>query len=164
MPIAQTWEERNIEKACKGCDRRLPVSAYSFKNQEINLRQAHCRQCVSSRSKAGRPEALIRERAWALANPLKAKLKHHREGLRKNYGLTPADYNEMLKKQNGKCAICGVDSPGRKNGTNFYVDHCHATGLVRGLLCHSCNLGIGHLKDDVRLVESALQYLRKSIS
>jgi hypothetical protein len=45
-----------------------------------------------------------------------------------------------------------------------YGDNCHSTGVVRGLLCHSCNLGIGHLKDDVRLVESALRYLMGSLS
>jgi hypothetical protein len=161
MPVAQTWEERNVAKLCKTCLRSLPVSSFALKRREVNLRHAHCRQCVSARNKADRPQALKRERAWAAANPEKRLKKSHREGLRKNYGMKPQDYADLLNAQAGRCAICKTDNSGRKRDTHFYVDHCHKTKKVRGLLCHNCNLGIGHLRDDISLVEAALRYLKE---
>ena len=156
MPIAHTFEQKNVKKRCFTCAQTLPVASFQFKKKSENLRQAHCRDCRTKLDKAQRPSALARERAWALANPERAKAKHHRENLRKHYALSPEDYTGMLSAQNGRCAICRSDSPGRKNGRNFDVDHCHSTKTVRGLLCHSCNLGIGHLKDDPSLLEAAL--------
>jgi ribosomal protein L24E len=62
---------------------------------------------------------------------------HRRQSLRRRYGLTIEQFDEMLAEQGGVCAICGTDTPlGR--GT-FHVDHDHQTGQVRGLLCHPCN-------------------------
>lgn len=61
----------------------------------------------------------------------------------------------MLSAQGGTCAIC--KSPDPKGKGKFHVDHCHSTGRVRGLLCHACNLALGHMHDDpVRLREAAL--------
>lgn len=70
------------------------------------------------------------------------------------YGLTDEDYLAMLAGSGGACQICRqpMDPP--------HVDHCHATGVVRGLLCRSCNLGIGFLKDDPAVLTAALNYLR----
>lgn len=83
--------------------------------------------------------------------------------LARQYGITQADFDKLLVKQNGRCAICQTDNPGkhgRKTDTEcWHVDHDHQTGRVRGLLCFACNVGIGHLKDDPVLVKAALQYL-----
>jgi len=65
-------------------------------------------------------------------------------------------------KQNGKCAICKKPET-RKTGNKIRelsIDHCHKTGKVRGLLCDSCNNGLGRFKDSVKLLESALKYLK----
>jgi hypothetical protein len=79
------------------------------------------------------------------------------EHLRHTYGITLDDYNQMLFNQNGCCAIC------QKHHTEFkyslYVDHCHDTNQVRGLLCHLCNSGIGYLKDDTKILKQAIIYL-----
>jgi hypothetical protein len=71
----------------------------------------------------------------------------------RNYGLTEEDYQALLDRSGGLCEICRdpLDSPN--------VDHCHATGRVRGLLCRACNTGIGHLKDDPAVLLAALNYL-----
>ena len=61
---------------------------------------------------------------------------------KKKYGITLAQYDEMLAAQNGKCKICGSDKAGTI-GQNFAVDHCHTTGKVRGLLCINCNARLG---------------------
>jgi hypothetical protein len=72
----------------------------------------------------------------------------------KSYGLTPSDYQEMHLAQNGKCAICG-------SFEFLHIDHCHKTGQVRGLLCNTCNKGIGHLQDSVVVMGKAIAYLNK---
>jgi len=85
--------------------------------------------------------------------------------LRKNmlfrkYGITPEQYNEMLLKQDGKCAICrSVDSKSART-TNMAVDHDHTTSKVRGLLCNDCNIAIGLLQDNPLVCEAAAEYLK----
>lgn len=84
--------------------------------------------------------------------------------LRKKYGITLDRYNEMLLDQGGVCAICGnretrVDK--RVNRTSYLaVDHCHTTGKVRGLLCHSCNSMLGQAGDSVEKLQIGINYLR----
>lgn len=73
------------------------------------------------------------------------------------YGLTKEVALELVATQKGLCAICGNLPEGVRG---LHVDHCHNTGVVRGLLCHGCNTGIGNLKDDPELLERAVKYLR----
>lgn len=72
------------------------------------------------------------------------------------YGITHYDYNKLLENQNNCCAICKKEVEG-----NLVVDHCHVTGLVRGLLCNQCNTGIGLLGDNYSSVKKASNYLKK---
>lgn len=80
----------------------------------------------------------------------------------REYGLTEEDYDQMLHKQNYRCAICGSNSSSesKKKGRFLYIDHDHYTGKVRGLLCSKCNSGIGLLGDDFEVLECAADYLR----
>ena len=74
------------------------------------------------------------------------------------YGITLEDYAAMLKKQDGKCAICGARTPG--SGKKMWsIDHDHATGEVRGLLCGTCNTGLGMFKDSADNLRAAANYL-----
>lgn len=73
----------------------------------------------------------------------------------RKYGLSDEQYQTMLDNQDGKCAICG-DVP-------TAVDHDHSTGLVRGLLCHSCNAGLGHFRDSPSLLEKAARYIEETL-
>lgn len=64
----------------------------------------------------------------------------------------------------GVCAICGkpeTHGNGKSSIKLLAVDHCHTTGKIRGLLCHKCNLGIGHLDDSIDRLEAAINYLEK---
>jgi hypothetical protein len=72
--------------------------------------------------------------------------------LKRRYGITEDDFDRMLAEQNGLCAIC-MAVPG------VFVDHCHKTGLVRGVLCFNCNNGLGHFEDDIVALELAALYL-----
>lgn len=72
------------------------------------------------------------------------------------YGITMAQYRDMLTEQGGVCAICRTNEwPGK----GPHVDHDHKTGKVRGILCHKCNLGLGKFNDDVALMREAIKYL-----
>lgn len=81
----------------------------------------------------------------------------------KRYGVTKQQYTDMYIKQGGKCAICGTINPGSrvaKDGSkSFCVDHCHTTGVIRGLLCFKCNSGLGNFKDNQERLARAIDYL-----
>lgn len=77
------------------------------------------------------------------------------------FGITIEHYYSMLDSQAGRCAICRTMTPGRYK--NFFcVDHDHATGEIRGLLCDSCNIGLSKFRDDTNVVLRAALYLARS--
>lgn len=78
----------------------------------------------------------------------------------RKYGVDEETVQEMLRQQGGGCAICGRKQP-NGNSNVFHVDHDHTTGQVRGILCSSCNIGIGSLGDDARIVYAAFKYLER---
>lgn len=101
----------------------------------------------------------LRERARAQtkkywhANPLR------REAQRlKKYGLTPAEKRSLLERQGHRCAICGESRTDRPKLFPV-IDHCHATGAVRGILCAKCNKGLGLFRDNPDLLRQAALYL-----
>lgn len=79
--------------------------------------------------------------------------------LKMKFGLTVDEYNDLLSVQGGKCAICRTRTDRQKQ--HMAVDHCHQTGKIRGILCSSCNKGIGHFKDNPTLLNRAIVYLTK---
>lgn len=82
----------------------------------------------------------------------------------REYGITLAAYNEMLESQNYTCKICHCPETAVSNNykhiKRLAVDHCHSSGVVRGLLCDRCNHMLGLVKDSIELLESAKNYLR----
>lgn len=76
--------------------------------------------------------------------------------VKQEYGLEPTEYDSMLAKQNGLCAICNNEC---SSGKRLAVDHDHNTGIVRGLLCSNCNTSLGGFKDSIDLLKSAIKYL-----
>lgn len=99
-----------------------------------------------------------------------AYLKSYREktphiqkarALRESFDLSVEQYSQMLKSQGGVCAICKEPETHMRNGKikALAVDHDHKTGEIRGLLCFDCNTGIGKLKDDPKVLQSAIRYL-----
>ena len=78
--------------------------------------------------------------------------------LKRNYGMTFEEFDAMLSDQDSCCAICKSTKPLYKY---FNVDHCHITGEVRGLLCHSCNKALGLFKDNINNLRHAIDYLVK---
>lgn len=89
--------------------------------------------------------------------------KRRKYRLKGEYDLTPDQYEYLLNKQHGECAICKTDKC--ITGRRFAVDHCHITGRVRGLLCQACNTGLGKFNDNLNNLEAAIKYLKsKDIS
>lgn len=80
------------------------------------------------------------------------------------YGITLSDYEAMLKKQGGVCAICGQKETRKNKYTGIcklHIDHDHKTGKFRGLLCHACNFAIGLFNDNTDILKSAILYLNR---
>jgi hypothetical protein len=80
--------------------------------------------------------------------------KDPKRWLNAKYGLTPEDFDRLLEEQHGACAVCG-----REMGADLHVDHDHKTNEVRGLLCGSCNRGIGLLQENPKVLYAAGRYL-----
>lgn len=146
------------EKPCRKCGVVKPLEAFSLsrgaQGTQREVYRSNCKECQAAVA-----------RAWFHANKERAKENRHRHALKSTYGITPEEYLAMHAAQGGVCAICGQDEPGAhgRTGTKFKlsVDHCHDSGRVRGLLCQRCNRAIGLLGDDIKLLESAIEYLQK---
>lgn len=131
---------------------------------------ASCRDCVKAYKKKIRStdkhKQYIRQYniQWRSRNPDydRNRPKHEKRSLllKYTYGMTVEEYDSRLFDQNNKCAICKIDQSSLKKP--LYVDHCHLTKNIRGLLCHNCNVSLGLLKDDLSIIESMLTYLKKS--
>ena len=89
---------------------------------------------------------------------------HKSKAKLKGYGLTEAQHSELSAKFPGVCHICWMPERAKRSGRakDLAVDHCHGTGLVRGLLCTRCNLALGLLDDDTDTLYRAIEYLEEA--
>lgn len=100
---------------------------------------------------------ICRRRAGAIRNYYRRNVTtedHKRYDIKKRYGITIEQWKEIEKNQNFLCNIC-------LKKERLFVDHCHSTGKIRGLLCYHCNFGIGHFRDSLNLLKEAIVYLEK---
>ncbi len=136
--------------ACKAC-----VSADYFANQdkEKDKRKEHYRKNVQ--------QYVNRSYEWRKENFPKRQLEQKKRQLLQKYNLTFEQYTGMFEQQDGKCKICGLflSLLPSTEIPSACVDHCHSTGKVRGLLCYSCNLMLGHARDDTHILQKAMDYL-----
>lgn len=136
-------------KNCSKCGVERDISEFYKDSRRPGGRGSWCRVCWVAFSKAKRDKMSPRDR-------------QARE-LRRRYGITPDEYDAMLKKQNKVCAICKdreatVHRISQKT-QKLAVDHDHNTGKVRGLLCSRCNKALGLFYDDLTLLTAATEYL-----
>lgn len=90
-----------------------------------------------------------------MKNASKIKVTKRKYHLKSKYDLTPEQFESMFAEQGNCCAICKT-SVGK-----WHVDHCHNTKKIRGILCHHCNTAIGLLKEDVVILENAIEYIKQ---
>lgn len=138
--------------------------------QSIAYNQAN-RDKIKARNADRRPEIAEYQRQWRVENKDKdlEYAKRYREAhpdriqeakFKTRYGITTAEYDALLEKQGGGCAICGTKIPGGNATKHFFVDHDHKTGRVRGLLCNAHNLMLGHAQDLPEILDQGAAYLR----
>lgn len=85
----------------------------------------------------------------------------NKQHIKRSYGLEWEEYVSLMDKQEGKCLLCSSSGSGKNN--RLVVDHDHDTGEVRGLLCWSCNVGIGLFKEDTELLNKVIKYISREI-
>lgn len=122
---------------CSGCQDFRPLDAFSPKAR------SYCRVCANNK-----------RQEWIENNSKRESEINRKKKLKRRYSITPEEYDGLLAQQRGLCAICEESPEGV-----LHVDHDHVTGAVRGLLCNTCNVGIGSLKDDSALLRAAAEYL-----
>jgi len=98
------------------------------------------------------------KRARRSAVPDRVRASYRRWQLKRVYGLSIEQFNQMLSSQGGVCKICKSSDP--RTGRDWHVDHDHRTGVVRGILCARCNLLLGRAQDRADRLEAAIEYLR----
>ena len=145
---------------CVECQQTKPLDAFHRDRSQPNERNRRCKDCRNARNREHvarnrerRAETMTR---WRRDDPERYVAAQRAYKLRA-YGLTTEAYDALLLAQLGRCAICGDPE---KDGWDLAVDHDHDSGRVRGLLCRRCNVGIGLLRDDARIVAAAAEYLR----
>lgn len=136
-------------KICTTCKNDKPIAEFDPDSRYKSGYRSQCRSCRYTRMQRGRLDGHLKLR----------------------YGITVEEWEKRLEDQGGVCAICGlhetrITRPNAKKYMNglrprLSMDHNHATGDARGLLCYKCNIGIGHLQDSISNLESAIAYLKK---
>lgn len=99
------------------------------------------------------------QKRWKLNHPEQVKTMGRDWWYRTKYGITLMQYNELLKKQNHACLLCGSNTAYQTKGRNLFVDHDHETGKIRGLLCSRCDTMLGHV--EIIGIEKIVDYLSK---
>lgn len=155
---AREWYYANCEKAKRRIhrwqkDNPDKVKRYRKKNRAVILQGQ--RKCYRLRRKY----YIDCSKRWARANP-EERRRIGREWARKatlqKHGLTEEKCASMRKNQKGRCLICNLKK-------KLVIDHCHCTGIVRGLLCVFCNIGLGSFRDSPTALRNAAAYLEKSL-
>jgi len=100
----------------------------------------------------------VRTRHMAAIAKRKDKIQEYAH--KKLYGLESGEYNRLFKQQGGRCKVCTSHQSELRQ--SLCVDHDHTTGEVRGLLCNSCNRGIGYFQDSPEILRSAIDYLKRT--
>jgi hypothetical protein len=126
---------------CSYCGQDKTVSEFYPAEVRQNTKKAKCKEC---------------QREYARRrNKLRTKREEQHNNLKRLYGITIEEYENLYVMQGGRWLICNV----------LYdvlsVDHNHKTNQVRGLLCKNCNFGLGHFRDDPELLHSAINYLSR---
>jgi hypothetical protein len=142
------------ERECTKCEIVKPFSDFPLRSS--GRPSSWCRKCTNGaiRDYSKTPDGAVRKKA--AQDAFNANNPDYQVTYR--YGLRPGQYDEMRIAQDDRCAICRTpDAAGRR----WHVDHCHATGKVRGLLCSACNLTLGKMGDDPARLRAAAEYIEQ---
>lgn len=137
-----------LSKVCSRCNELKPFDQYSNQAKSKDGKKAACKSCQKIYNdkwfEKNRDKKADTNRWWTIQN---------------KYGLTKEQYLSLVESQNGNCKICGIHQS-ENTHSYLYVDHCHDTNIIRGLLCRSCNSLLGMAKDDIAILNNAINYLK----
>jgi len=131
------------KKKCSSCKKVKPLSEFTKNKRQDDGLAVQCKGCINLRNRT----------VWREKNRVRM--------MGRNFGISLEDYDKMWDAQGGLCAICGMPETAKMRGVIKYlaVDHDHATGQIRGLLCQCCNAGLGYFEDNQANLLKAIQYL-----
>lgn len=134
------------KKRCSKCKQNKPTNEFHKCNKSKSGFACQCKSCRA-------PQGWIYNRTMRREQ---VALKSHIKG---HYAMTIEEYDCLIEKQNGRCAICnGINAEGRR----LSIDHNHKNNKVRGLLCHHCNAALGLVKDDINVLKGMIEYLQNN--
>lgn len=147
--------------------RRGVISSQKWRAKNLDRALAADRARRKRYYAANKDKVIAANEAWRKANPEKFKAAWQRRNaiggralrLRLAYGMTVEAWTVLFESQGKACALCRTGEPGGRRG--WHTDHDHGTGLVRGILCHRCNTGLGLLGDSLTALTAAVEYLRR---
>lgn len=158
-------------KKCKSCLVEKPLNDF-YKDKRSGIPRGRCKSCCSKDGKAyntkNKPQRAALSRKYYHKHKGKINTRRLSEAhkskalnafLKRTYGITYEYKSSILKNQNNACAICSTPESQLKKSLN--IDHCHKTGIVRGLLCYNCNRALGLFKDNPNALFLACVYLLK---
>jgi len=134
----------DLYRTCMTCGEEKSILEFYFRDKKTGRRHSACKECDKAR---------VRKRHEA--NPERTR----NNDLKRNYGITLKEHQEMYDNQNGVCAICKKSGDGKWK--KLCVDHDHKTGKVRQLLCRRCNMILGQAYDDSGLLADMITYLNR---
>ncbi len=150
-------EHKIKQKVCRSCAEIKDSSEFSYGRRTCKP----CRSKEEIQKYWSSPEEYRKKKRGKSKTPARTSWEQRNKEygyswhLKKTYNLSRDDYNNLLVAQENKCAICGAEEQER-----MVVDHCHTTGSVRGLLCNSCNCGLGFFQDNIEFMKKAIAYIK----
>jgi hypothetical protein len=149
------------EKSCTVCAMAKSIDQFNRNRQSKSGYQSRCKSCQKAEHREwyvrNSENIIARTKQWAAENPEKAKAAASRGQRRRRYGLTAAEYDAFVLSQGGKCASCLEDF----GDSTPHVDHDHVTGVVRELLCGSCNKTLGMAQESRDRLLGLVRYLER---
>lgn len=139
---------------CLNCDQQRQALRRADPNKKLLIKSQRKKRYQDKKDKINK----ARRELYASNSNIKMRALGY--DLKRKFGISLNDYNEMLHRQGGACAICRSKNVGRSDGIKFAVDHDHNTGKIRGLLCKSCNTLLGNAKESIETLKAAKAYLQ----
>ena len=159
-----------LKRVCSICETEKFITEFRKRKNSPTGYNPVCKVCYNKKelnrkkSKPPTDEQRAQHKYRQTQKYFTTSWKNH---LNRKYGISLQEYEELLTLQNYSCKICGSkkanrDWKERQQRVDLFVDHCHKTNKVRGLLCNTCNAGIGMLKDDINILTAAINYLKEN--
>lgn len=143
-------------KICSKCNEDQPLSSYHKNKDSPDGHQSVCKECKKHYRKHYYHREVdkwtTQSKEWYENNKERKSLTSKKKHVNSYFGITVEEYDAYFK--DACCGICDATE-------RLVLDHCHNTGVIRGVLCNTCNSGIGMLKDNPELLKKGIEWLTK---